>query len=149
MNKYMAKSEQTVNVNSVSRISAGTYFKGEVSSPFDLRIDGVFEGRIYSKGKVVIGETACVTGDVICENVDLWGKVKGNLFIKDTLSLKNGCSADGGLNVRRLFVELGSIFNGTCRMITEKEYDDLVQSDPLSKAIEGGKSQDSKHEQKK
>ena len=80
----MAKIEQTVNVNSVSRISAGTYFKGEVSSPYDMRIDGEFDGKLYSKGRVVVGETAKVGGEILCDNVDLWGSVKGELHVKDT-----------------------------------------------------------------
>ncbi len=50
----MAKVEQTVNVNSVSRISSGTFFKGEITSLSDIRIDGDFEGMLYSKGRVVI-----------------------------------------------------------------------------------------------
>jgi len=122
----MAKIEQTVNVNTVSRISVDTYFKGEISSPYDLRIDGNFEGKLYSNGRVVIGESATVNGDIVCSNVDLWGKMAGNLYVRDTLSLKNGCSVEGTLTVRKLFVEIGSIFNGTCRMISEKEYDDMV-----------------------
>ena len=34
-----------------------------------------------------MGETAVVKGDIICENIDLWGKVEGNIYVKDTLSL--------------------------------------------------------------
>ena len=74
-----------VNVNSISRISAGTVIKGEIASPTDIRIDGTFEGKVVSKGRVVLGDTAVVKGDIICENVDLWGKVEGNLFVKDTV----------------------------------------------------------------
>ncbi|MDE7126997.1 MAG: polymer-forming cytoskeletal protein [Bacteroidales bacterium] len=122
----MAKIDQNVNVNTVSRISAGTYFRGDISSPYDLRIDGEFEGKLYSKGRVVIGESATVKGDIVCNDVDMWGKLTGNLFVKDTLSLKKGCTVNGGLNVNKLFVEIGSIFNGTCKMITDKEYDDVV-----------------------
>ena len=87
-----------------------------------IRIDGTFEGKVQSKGRVVVGETACVKGDIICENIDLWGKVEGNIFVKDTLSLMEGCSVNGNLNIRRLAVELGSTFNGNCRMITEAEF---------------------------
>lgn len=140
----MAKIEQIVNVNAVSRISAGTYFKGEVSSPYDLRIDGTFEGKLYSKGRVVIGESAVVKGDVVCDNVDLWGKLTGNLYVKDTLSLKNGCSVDGNLNIRKLFVEVGSIFNGNCRMITEKEYDDMISKMDHVKVLSDSKTASSK-----
>ena len=132
----MAKVEQTVNVNSVSRISAGTFFKGEVSSPYDLRIDGGFDGKLYTKGRVVVGESAKVGGEMICENVDLWGSVKGDLYVKDTLSLKSGCTMEGSINVRKLIVELGAAFNGTCKMITEEEFDKMVASDELAKALD-------------
>ena len=122
----MAKTEPTVNVNSISRISAGTVIKGEILSPTDIRIDGSFEGRVQSKGRVVVGESATIVGDIVCENVDLWGKVEGNLFVKDTLSLKEGCVVDGNLHIRRLAVELGATFNGNCKTITEAEFDKLA-----------------------
>ena len=122
----MAKSESTLNVNSISRISAGTIIKGEITSPYDIRIDGTFEGKVQSKGRVVIGETAFVNGDIICENIDLWGKVSGNVYVKDTLALMEGCQVDGNLNTKRLSVELGSTFNGNCRMITDAEFDKVA-----------------------
>ena len=119
----MAKIEPVVNVNSISRISAGTVIKGEILSPNDIRIDGTFEGRIQSKGRVVVGESATIKGDIVCENVDLWGKVEGNVFVKDTLNLKDGCVVNGNLNIRKLSVELGSTFNGNCKMISETDFD--------------------------
>ena len=122
----MAKTEPVVNVNSISRISAGTVIKGEIISPTDIRIDGTFEGRVQSKGRVVVGESATIKGDIVCENVDLWGKVEGNLFVKDTLSLKEGCVVDGNLHIRRLAVELGATFNGNCKTITEAEFNKLA-----------------------
>ena len=90
--------EPTVNVNEVSRISTGTVVKGEISSSNDIRIDGTFEGKIKSKGRVVVGEKALIKGD----------KVKGDLHIK------------------RLQVELDAKFDGTCQMITESDFDRLV-----------------------
>ena len=131
----MATQTTTVNANSVSRISAGTVIKGEIQSPYDLRIDGTFEGKIQSKGRVVIGESAVIKGDIICENVDLWGKVEGNLFVKNTLALKDGCKMDGNLNISKLSVELGATFNGSCRTITEAEFNKLTgtQSAPAAK----------------
>ena len=128
-NNTMAKPEQTVNVNSISRISAGTVIKGEIISPNDIRIDGTFEGKVTSKGRVVLGESAVVKGDIICTNIDLWGKVDGNVYVKDTLSLKEGCVMNGNLHIRRLAVELGATFNGSCRTITEAEFNKLAGAD--------------------
>ena len=130
----MAKTEVMLDVNAISRISAGTVIKGEILSPGDIRVDGTFEGKIQSKGRVVIGETANVKGEIICENVDLWGKVEGNLFVKDTLSLKDGCVVSGNLHIRRLSVELGATFNGNCKTITEAEFNKLAGVDAAPKA---------------
>ena len=118
--------EPTVNVNEVSRISAGTVIKGEISSPNDIRIDGNFEGKVYSKGRVVVGEKAVVKGDIVCQNVDFWGKMEGNFYVKDTMSLKGGCIVAGDLNIRRLQVELDAKFNGNCKMISEAEFEKLA-----------------------
>ena len=122
----MAKMENTPNVNSISRISAGTVIMGEILSPCDIRIDGTFEGKLHSKGRVVIGETAVIKGEIFCENLDLWGKVEGNIYAKDTLALKEGCVINGNLNIKRLSVELGAVFNGNCKTISEAEFDKLA-----------------------
>ena len=119
----MAKVEPVVNANAISRISVGTIIKGEILSPCDIRIDGTFEGKIQSKGRVVIGESAHIKGDIICDSIDLWGKVEGNVFVKDTLNLKEGCVVNGNLNIRKLSVELGATFNGNCKMISETDFD--------------------------
>ncbi|MGP1621515.1 MAG: bactofilin family protein [Candidatus Cryptobacteroides sp.] len=125
----MAKlNDQFVNVNEVSRVSSGTIIKGEMSSPNDIRIDGTFEGKIFSNGKVVVGEKAVVTGDIICTNVDFWGKMRGNFYVKDTLSLKDTCNVEGDLHIKRLQIELDAKFNGTCRMISEDEFASLTQN---------------------
>ena len=114
---------QVVNVNEVSRISTGTVIKGEINSPNDIRIDGVFEGKIFSKGRVVVGEKAEIKGDIVCDNVDFWGKMTGSLFVRDTLTLKDTCSVNGDLHVQRLVVELGAHFDGTCKMLKEGEFE--------------------------
>lgn len=110
-----------VNVNEVSRISAGTVIKGEINSPNDLRIDGRFEGRIVSEGRVVVGEKAEIEGDIVCENLDFWGKLTGNIFVRDTLTLKDSCEVKGELHIQRLVVELGAKFDGVCKMLTNEE----------------------------
>jgi len=121
----MSNKTQTpvVNVNEVSRISTGTVIKGEINSPNDIRIDGVFEGKIFSKGRVVVGEKAEIKGDIVCDNVDFWGIMTGSLFVRDTLTLKDTCSVNGDLHVQRLVVELGAHFDGTCKMLKEGEFE--------------------------
>ena len=119
------KMENSVNVNDVSRISAGTSVKGEITTPGDLRIDGNFEGTVRSEGRVVVGEKATVKGNIFCQNMDFCGTMTGNFYVKDTLSLKSGCKVDGDLHIKRLQVELDAQFNGNCRMIDESQFEAL------------------------
>lgn len=117
----MSKTEQTLNVNTVSRISQGTVFKGVMTSPSDIRLDGTYEGDIVSEGKVVIGEDALFKGNITCVDLDFWGQVEGEFVVKGTLSLHSGCRVKGKVRTRKLFVELGAEFNGNCTMIDEGE----------------------------
>ncbi len=122
----MARTEEIVN--SVNRISSGTKISGELYSTNDLRIDGCFNGKIFSKGRIVIGETAEVSGILLCSNADIWGKVSGDVYVKDILSMKKGARVEGNLNINKIVVELGVSFNGACRMITTEEFDKTAKN---------------------
>ncbi len=112
----MAKSDQPVNINTISRISQGTCFKGVMTSPSDVRLDGMYEGDIVCEGKVVIGDDARFKGNITCEDLDFWGKAEGEFFVKGTLSMHGGCEIKGNIHTRKLYVELGASFNGNCSM---------------------------------
>lgn len=117
----MNKMEQTTNVNTVSRIAQGTVFKGEMTSPHDIRIDGHFEGDIQSEGKVVIGEAAFFKGKISCNDLDFWGKADTEAVVKGTLSMHSGCVVTGSVRTQKLIVELGSSFDGTCAMLKDAQ----------------------------
>ena len=121
--KNMTKIAELVDVNSVSRISEGTSVTGEIKSSNDIRVDGRVKGKLYSEGRIVVGEHASIEGTLLCNNLDLWGKMEGDVYVKDLLSLKNTSSITGNLHVRKLQVEMGAELNGTCKMISEEDFD--------------------------
>lgn len=118
--------EPVVNVNDISRISRGVIIKGDMSSATDIRIDGHIEGTIYSRGKIVVGETAVLSGTLICANADLWGKMDGDIYAKDVLSLKSSAIVNGNIHMRRFQVEMGAQINGNCKTTTEEDFDKLL-----------------------
>ncbi len=120
------KAEPMLDVNDVSHIASGVFIKGEMSCPGDVRIDGHIEGKVTSRGRVVVGEGAQLEGTILCDSLDFWGAFEGDVFVRDTLSLKAGSTFKGSLNIRRLQVEIGASFNGTCKMIEEEDFDKLV-----------------------
>ena len=54
-----------------SRIEKSTKFKGDIISEADFRIDGVLNGTIKTKGKVIIGKDGKVQGSLECETADV------------------------------------------------------------------------------
>ncbi|MDR0865562.1 MAG: polymer-forming cytoskeletal protein [Candidatus Symbiothrix sp.] len=97
-------------------LAPGTMVKGNIQAEEDLRIDGRVEGLIECAGKVVVGPQAEIIGDIHCTNADLLGTVKGNVVIKETLSMKTSGSFTGDVIAGSLEIEPGAIFNGTCKM---------------------------------
>lgn len=122
----MQKVSELVNVNDLTRIAKGTSLKGDMISSTDIRVDGEIDGMIYTDGKVVVGETASLSGRMFCSNVDMWGKMDGDIYVKDILSVKSLAVINGNIHVRKLQVEMGAQINGTCKMISEQEFDKVA-----------------------
>ena len=55
----------------VNLIGSGTTISGDITSSGDIRVDGTLQGSINTKGKVVVGSTGIVDGDVVCDNADI------------------------------------------------------------------------------
>ena len=69
-------------------IAHGTVFEGDLQSEGDFRIEGIINGTLITKGKVVIGHTGQVEGSLNCNNADIEGQIRGKLIVSDTLSLR-------------------------------------------------------------
>ena len=102
--------------NSVNLIGAGTKIKGNIESEGDIRIDGTLLGTIRSKGKVVVGSTGVVEGEIICENADISGTVKIKITVANILLLKPTAKLTGDIITSKLAIESGATFSGSCSM---------------------------------
>ena len=70
-------------------IGTGTTIKGDIESNGDLRIDGHLIGSVKSNGKVVIGQTGVMEGDLTCKQAEVSGAVKGNITTEELTALKS------------------------------------------------------------
>ena len=112
----------------LTRLAQGTEIRGgDLVSRSDVRIDGFFDGKVETKGRFLSGQTAVIKGDIYSSGADLSGKVEGNIYSCDCVTLKADCIFCGVLNITKLCIEKGASFNGTCRMITKDEYTDAFE----------------------
>ena len=114
----MAKIIETEN-NVINQIGVGTEITGDVSTNSDIRFDGVLTGNLKTKGKVVIGETGSVKGEITCKNSVVEGKVEGKISVVELLVLKATSALTGDIATRRLAIEPGARFSGNCSMAAE------------------------------
>jgi cytoskeletal protein CcmA (bactofilin family) len=101
---------------SINIISASTTVKGDITSTGDFRIDGSLIGSLSTKGKIIIGTTGKVDGEITCQNADISGEVKANLVVAELMSLKATAKVTGDVHTGKLAIEAGASFSGTCNM---------------------------------
>ena len=99
-----------------NRIVEGTVIKGDIISKADFRLDGELIGNFQSTGKLVIGPTGSVTGDISCNNADIEGKFTGTIQVNELLNVKSKASIYGDATVGKLAVEPGADFSASCTM---------------------------------
>jgi len=83
----MAKYNETDNTT-INLISNGTDITGDIKSNGDIRIDGSLKGNLNTKGKVVIGPTGKINGEIICRNSEVSGIIEGKITVSQLLNLK-------------------------------------------------------------
>ncbi len=99
-------------------IAHGTKVVGDLISEGDFRIDGFIEGKVKTKGKVVLGKTGHVTGTLEATDAYFEGVFSGKLILSGTLTLKASARVEGEVVVKKLAVDPGATFNVSCIMKT-------------------------------
>ncbi|MEO8253982.1 MAG: polymer-forming cytoskeletal protein [Flavobacterium sp.] len=99
-----------------NRIVEGTIIKGDIISRADFRLDGELIGNFQSSGKLVIGPSGSVTGDISCNTADIEGKFNGTIQVVELLNVKSKASIHGEATVGKLSVEPGADFSASCTM---------------------------------
>ena len=112
--KIMAKPQDSSGV--VNLIGVGTTIVGDVTSSGEIRIDGSLSGSVNTKGKVVVGTTGMVEGNVNASNADISGELNGAISVSELLSLKSTAKLDGDIIANKLAIEPGASFTGSCSM---------------------------------
>ncbi len=111
-----APSNQSISATSINSLANGTEIKGDIKSTGDLRVDGKIIGTINLKGKLVVGNTGIIEGEINCTNCDVQGKITGTLNVTEQLSLKSSALVEGDVHSNKLAIEPGAIFNVSCKM---------------------------------
>ena len=108
----------TMSERAINRIVEGTSFVGSIQCDSNIRIDGVFDGELTTSGRLVVGATGRVNGQVKCAACEIEGKVEGLLQVEELLALKSESRVHGEIFYGQLSVESGAQATGALHLIS-------------------------------
>lgn len=104
---------------STNRIVNGTKIKGDVVAEGDIRIDGELVGTLSCKGKLVVGPTGRIEGEINCQNSNVSGLVSGTLVVAEMLTIQQTGRVSGEITYGKLSVDPGAEIEGTLAIVSK------------------------------
>lgn len=98
--------------SSLSTLSAGVKYEGNISGAGELQVDGSLKGDIRVV-RVVIGEGGAVEGTVHADILEVRGRVSGAIVAKQ-VKLFATSRVEGDITQEQLSIEQGAWFQGRC-----------------------------------
>ena len=112
----MARNSSENVVGEFNKIVAGTKIHGEVETQGDIRVDGTIVGTLNIKGKLVLGPSGLIEGEVKCKNAEVMGTMNVEVQVEELLSLKATAKLKGDIITNKISIEPGAKITGTINM---------------------------------
>ena len=91
-------------------------FSGKLTFEGAVRIDGKFEGEIFTDDLLLIGPGAEVRATLNVGSVIINGTVEGDIHAKSSVEIKAPGKLRGNIVTPTLVIEKGVTFDGSCKM---------------------------------
>jgi cytoskeletal protein CcmA (bactofilin family) len=121
------KKNGTELLGKTNRIVEGTSIIGDIVSKADFRLDGELIGNFTSQGKLVIGASGVIKGEIVCNNADIEGEFQGKIKVLEVLNIKATARIHGEVLVGKLSIEPGADFTASCTMITDVKKEVIIK----------------------
>jgi cytoskeletal protein CcmA (bactofilin family) len=97
-------------------IGKETFIEGHLQGSGALRIDGRVKGQVTVDGDIIVGEGAVLEAAVTGRNIEVSGRVQGNMTASGRLDIMATGAVQGDVYVQALQVADGAFFLGACTM---------------------------------
>ncbi len=106
-----------------SVIGPSLVVKGDIQSSGALRVDGVVEGSISSKGTVVVANNGTVKADIKADRIIIGGNIQGNVIAREKVEILSTGKLRGNITTvaRGFIVHEGANFEGACKTVRPEE----------------------------
>ena len=114
--RKMAKNNPNLSTDQLNKIVDNTVITGDVTSATNIRVDGKIAGTLSVEGKLVLGTSGTIEGEVNCTTAEIEGTITGNITVRGLLSLKSTTVINGDIRAEKISMEPGAVYNGKISM---------------------------------
>ena len=115
-------------------LAKGGTLEGTANLKGVVRIDGNFQGIIYTSDTLIVGENAVIRGTVKAREIICSGKLQAELIVETKIHLLKPAVLLGKISTPALIMEEGAFFQGTCDMglnpVEDKVHEPLPETEP-------------------
>lgn len=95
----------------VAFIGEGVECRGKIKNHGNVRINGRFEGEIYTKGSLLVGTRGIIEAKIRAGTIVSEGTITGEIIAKDKVKLLGSAVLNGSVETPELFKEKGVTLN--------------------------------------
>jgi cytoskeletal protein CcmA (bactofilin family) len=97
-------------------IGSSFVIDGEISGEEDLVVQGTVKGKISLKESLFVDGSGIVEAEIQTQNVEVAGRVTGNISASQKVELKTDCRVVGDIRAPRILIADGASFKGNVDM---------------------------------
>ena len=90
--------------------------KGEISQADEVQIDGEADITVETTN-LLVGGTGDLKGTITSDNLDVWGKLEGEIKVNGTLTIQDQGSVSGNIEYQELQIKLGGKIRGDIKSL--------------------------------
>ncbi len=111
-------------------VGEGVVFKGSISAPNTLIVNGIVEGDVTAR-TVWVGVSGAIKGSVKSVEADVHGKISDNIEIEEFLHLSPTSQVEGTVSCRNIQID-----RGACLKASFSSIGDEAEPEPAAKTQE-------------
>lgn len=108
-------------LNGMSSIGKDMVIRGSIQSDQDLYVDGAVEGPVDARNsRLTIGPHGKAISGARAREVDVMGRVDGDVESTETISIRTGARLVGNVRTAGIVIEDGAYFKGSIDIVNRR-----------------------------
>ena len=124
-------------------IGHGVVIKGEITDADEVQVDGQADITLETNN-LMVGGTGNVKGNITSNNLDVWGKIEGDIKVNNTLTIQEEGIVEGNVEYQELHIKLGGKIKGEVKSMEKLKKISDAKKTSLQETFDQEKSDSNK-----